>query len=336
MSGSGIAHGGGLAAAALLHGGRVEDWLDLSTGINPCPPALGAIDPRAWHRLPDREREDAARHAARSFYGCGANIPLPVPGTQAAIQLLPQLLEKGARAAILSPTYGEYARCLARAGHDVDAVAGLDEIGPKHGLAVIVNPNNPTGRKIPATSLLALAERMAATGGLLVVDEAFADAEPEFSLASHAATQPNLLIFRSFGKFFGLAGLRLGFVIAGPAIVQAMSEALGPWPVSGPALSVAIDLFARGGSLVAARIAERRKALQAVLDRHGMTVIGGTALFALVEDERAQALHEHLCRAHILTRAFDYAPHWLRIGLAPDEAGDDRFDAALAAWKALA
>ncbi|MVA17334.1 threonine-phosphate decarboxylase [Agrobacterium vitis] len=328
-----IAHGGGLAAAARRYGGNIEDWLDLSTGINPCPPDLPAIDARAWHRLPDREREDTARLAARDFYGSGTVLPLPVPGTQSVIQLLPKLMDAGRRAAILSPTYGEYARSLTLAGIGIDAVDSLEAITSTHGLAVVVNPNNPTGRQIGRAELIAVAQRMAAHGGLLLVDEAFADVQPEHSLAPLVADHPNLLLFRSFGKFFGLAGLRLGFVIADQALLDLFAEWLGPWAVSGPALSVATQLFSADHRGLRAQIFARKAALEAVLAQPDLTVIGGTSLFALVEYTDAANLHAHLARAHILTRIFEYAPGWLRIGLTPDEEADARLLAALQAFQ---
>ncbi|MGV1802298.1 threonine-phosphate decarboxylase CobD [Agrobacterium vitis] len=328
-----IAHGGGLAAAARLYGGRIEDWLDLSTGINPCPPDLPAIDARAWHRLPDREREDAARLAARDFYGSGTVLPLPVPGTQSVIQLLPKLMDAGRRAVILSPTYGEYARSLTLAGIAVDAVDSLEEITSVHGLAVVVNPNNPTGRQIGRSELGAVAQRMASHGGLLLVDEAFADVQPEQSLAPLVTDHPNLLLFRSFGKFFGLAGLRLGFVIADQALLDLFAEWLGPWAVSGPALSVATQLFSADHRGLRAQIFARKAALDAVLAQAGLSAIGGTPLFALVKYTGAANLHAHLARAHILTRIFEYAPGWLRIGLTPDEEADARLLSALQAFR---
>jgi cobalamin biosynthesis protein CobC len=234
-----IVHGGGLAMAAARYGGRVQDWLDLSTGINPCPPALPPIDPRAWHRLPDREREEDARFAARDFYQSGSVLPLPVPGTQSAIQLLPGLLMDGKTAAILSPTYGEYGRSLSLAGLEVDCLADLAAIHDGHGLVVVVNPNNPDGRVFAPDIVCALADRMAAWGGILVVDEAFGDCQPDLSVASAVETHGNLVVFRSFGKFFGMAGVRLGFVIARAQISERFAQGLGPWAVSGPADSAA-------------------------------------------------------------------------------------------------
>jgi cobalamin biosynthetic protein CobC len=331
MTATRIVHGGGVAAAAARFGGRPEDWLDLSTGINPNPAALPEIDAAAWHRLPDRQRVEAARAAAARYYGVAEGLPLPVPGTQSAIQLLPRLVPPGARAAVLSPTYGEYARVLGNAGIAVDAIATPEDVDERHGLVVVVNPNNPDGRVVKRGTLLALHARLRASGGTLLVDEAFADLEPGDSVAPLAGDgMPGLLVFRSFGKFFGLAGLRLGFVVGEDAVLDVIEDGLGPWAVSGPALSIATSLMASDTSAIRRSIATRRAALAAVLHAGGLNVIGGTGLFALVEHEDAAAIHEGLCRRHILVRPFDYNRRWLRFGLAPDRAADDRLAAALA------
>lgn len=329
-----IKHGGGLATAAALYGGRVEDWLDLSTGINPCPPTLPPIDPRAWHRLPDREREDDARQAAQGFYRSGSILPLPVPGTQSAIQLLPKLLESGKHAAILSPTYGEYGRSLVLAGLEVDCVGDLADVHEAHGLVVVVNPNNPTGRAFTPDVLLALASRIKHWGGILVVDEAFGDCQPDLSVAPAVETHENLVVFRSFGKFFGMAGVRLGFVIANEPISETFSQGLGPWAVSGPALALASALLRSDRTVIHQHIALRKGALDTVLVTAGLHVMGGTPLFSLVAHQHAQSLHEHLCQDHILTRIFDYAPTWLRIGLAADTDSDQRLAQSLQTWTA--
>ncbi|NKM66407.1 threonine-phosphate decarboxylase [Rhizobium leguminosarum bv. viciae] len=344
-----IAHGGGITAAAAAFGGRQEDWLDLSTGINPCPVALPDIPARAWHRLPDRHLVDEARRAARDHYGSGEILPLPVPGTQSVIQLLPRLIEDDRiavtdnkvavtdnkvavtdkRIAVVSPTYGEYARAFASAGFAVDAVDDLAAIGSEHRLTVVVNPNNPDGRVWPTDTLIAAHDRMKAAGGLLVVDEAFGDTDPALSLASCAPQLSNLIIFRSFGKFFGLAGLRLGFAIARGDILARFEDWLGPWAVSGPALSIAGSLLRSDVSAICSRINERCTGLHAVLKGAGLRMAGGTAFFTLVADARAGDIYTHLCRHHILVRKFDYAPDWLRFGLPPDPAADRRLGEAL-------
>ncbi|TWA49307.1 L-threonine O-3-phosphate decarboxylase [Sinorhizobium medicae] len=319
-----ITHGGGISEAAARFGGRPEDWLDLSTGINPCPAALPEIDARAWHRLPDRHVEEAARAAASRYYRTGGLMPLPVPGTQAVIQLLPRIADPGKRAAIFAPTYGEYARVLRAAGIAVDTVGYADDLQAAHGLSVIVNPNNPTGRFFPPDEILAMAEAMRTHRGLLVVDEAFGDLEPAASVAGHVAAHDNLIVFRSFGKFFGLAGLRLGFVVANRPIEEALRNWLGPWAVSGPALAISAKLMECDTNRIKAGIAERKAALDALLFGAGLHIVGGTGLFALVDHERAHDIHTALCEAHILTRKFDYAPRWLRIGLSPNPASDRR------------
>lgn len=324
-----IVHGGGITEAATVFGGRPEDWLDLSTGINPNPVALPDIPNNAWHRLPDRHLVDGARNAAARYYRSGDILPLPVPGTQSVIQLLPRLVAQGRRIAVFGPTYGEYARVFAAAGFSVDEISAPDQLTPDHGLAIVVNPNNPTGRAYLPDDIIAMAKRMNSIGGLLLVDEAFGDTQPDLSVAPLAANHDNLVVFRSFGKFFGLAGLRLGFVVAAEPVLSAFQEWLGPWSVSGPALVTATALMGGDTQAVQSGISERRAGLDVVLRQAGLKVIGGAALFALVEHERASDLYHHLCRAHILTRKFSYAPLWLRIGLAPDAAGDTRLAGAL-------
>lgn len=329
MSVSPIVHGGGIAHAASVYGGRPEDWLDLSTGINPRPCAVPPIPADAWHRLPDAHLLEAACKAAARYYRSGDSVPLAVPGTQSAIQCLPRLVDERRPVAILGPTYGEYGRVLRQAGLTVDDITALDEVRPAHGLAVIVNPNNPTGRAFAASEVLALARRQNDSGGLVLVDEAFGDMQPELSVTPFVSTYDNLIVFRSFGKFFGLAGLRLGFVVARADRLAAIANALGPWSVSGPALVMAEAMLSSDTSSIAAQVAVRKTALDRILQAAGLNIVGETPLFTLVATPQAGRLHERLCGAFILTRAFSYAPDWLRIGLTPDVVSDQRLAAAL-------
>jgi len=326
-----VEHGGGLTAARARYGGRESDWLDLSTGINPVAAVLPAIDPVVWRRLPDVELFRGAGEAAAQRYGTPSGVvPLPVAGVQNAVQMLPAVMD--GPVAVLSPTYEEYRHCFGRDGRRVDPIDDLDGVGRHHRVVVVVNPNNPDGRIVAPEELLLLADDLAARGGYLIVDEAFADTRPEISVAPHAGRAPGLIVLRSFGKFFGLAGLRLGFVIAAAPVRQTLMRLQGPWPVSGPALAVARTLLADEDAVraVGERIAERRRALTAVLDGAGLTIAGATDLFALIDHARAEDVHAHLCRSHILTRRFGYAPRWLRFGLCPDAAGDARLLRALA------
>src|SRR5215475_13479128 len=196
-------HGGNLDVALDRFGGRPEDWIDLSAGINRQPYPVGDLALRSWTALPSRGEIENLHQAARQAYATRAPV-LAVAGAQAAIQMLPRLAQPG-RARILVPTYNEYAPTLAAAGWRVEEVDELDALGGAD-LAVVINPNNPDGRRHDPKSLLALASRVKR----LVIDESFADAVPGISLAAEAG-QTGLLILRSFGKFYGLAGLRLGF-----------------------------------------------------------------------------------------------------------------------------
>ncbi len=237
-----LVHGGAIGAAVARFGGRREDWLDLSTGINPVPPPMPAMEAEWLTRLPEAEAEAGAREAARRFTGApdGADVVL-APGSQAIISLLPHLLPPG-EAAILEPAYAEHARAFRAADHAVVPLADPAGVPATARVAVVVNPNNPDGRRFGRAELLVLADTLAARGGWLVVDEAFMDADPRESLGPDAGRQ-GLVVLRSFGKFFGLAGLRLGFALTAPDLGAALAARLGPWCVSGPALGLGARLM---------------------------------------------------------------------------------------------
>ena len=230
---SSLRHGGDLGAATEKFGTPPDGWLDLSTGINPTPYPVGMLPAAVWQRLPIRDDVTKLDAAARTYYGTPDNTALvAAPGTQAIIQLLPSLRATGT-VAIIGPTYGEHGHRWRTAGHDVTEVATLDAADAD--VIVIVNPNNPDGRTVSPDRLMTVAKQQAARGGWLVVDEAFGDVAPQLSIVP-ASKEPGLIVMRSFGKFFGLAGLRLGFAIGDPAVIAALADALGPWAVPGPAL----------------------------------------------------------------------------------------------------
>lgn len=331
MSGT-IFHGGGVVDAAAHYGRPVSEWLDLSTGINPCPPDLPALAPDLWHRLPDKDLMLDARRAAARYYGSGDLLPIAAAGTQPLIRLLAGMADKSRRVAILSPTYGEYSAVFSRAGFAVDTVTSLADIGEAHGVVIVVNPNNPDGRCFSRADLLALALQLSRVGTMLIVDEAFGDLTPGLSLAGQVAHNPHLVVLRSFGKFFGYAGLRLSFAIAGNDTAAALEEGLGPWPVSGPALSIATALFAADAHAIRAKIEGQHAALAHVLASVGLEIVGGTGLYVLIALENAAQLHDHLCRHAILTRKFDYDSRWLRIGLCKSTGELERLTDALQEW----
>ncbi len=327
-----LCHGGDLARVAAEPGAFTGPWLDLSTGINPWPYPAGRVPDKLWARLPGAALEAALRRTAAAYYGApDADCLVPAPGSQALIQWLPRLRAR-ARVAVLGPAYGEHAAQWSAAGHAVAEVRELAAIDPRHvEVAVVANPNNPDGRLLAPAALLRLAERLAARGGWLVVDEAFADMTPEASLAGEA-TRPGLVVLRSFGKFFGLAGLRLGFALAGPPLAGLLRQALGPWPVSGPALWIATDAFADRDWTVATRrrLAEAARALDALLAGAGLEVAGGTDLFRLAAHPAAQRVYRSLLRHGIYVRHFAEAERWLRFGLPADDRGCRRLERALA------
>lgn len=317
-------HGGNLDLAQQRFGGRAEDWIDLSTGINRLPYPVGEVSARAWSALPSRAEIDALHQAARHAYRTRAPI-VAIGGAQAAIQSLPQFAPTG-RARILSPTYNEYAGVLAATGWDVQEVAELDALAGAD-LAIVVNPNNPDGRPQTPKDLLALLPRV----GRLVVDESFADAVPQLSVASEA-DRPGLLILRSFGKFYGLAGLRLGFAIGNADDIAKLSAMSGPWPVSGAAITIGCRALrdAAWAEATSARLARDCVRLDGMVQSQGWRLVGGTPLFRLYDTPDARAAQEKLACGHIWSRVFAKEPTWLRLGLPGSESEWTRLAEVLA------
>ena len=338
MSGVGntVFHGGDLDVAARRFGLPESGWLDLSTGINPHAYPIPALSPEIWSLLPQRSAEAALIEAARANYGVPeiARI-VAAPGTQALIQALPRArpaptLPMPARVAVIGPTYGEHAHVWGAAGHEVREVAALDEVGDSD-VVIVVNPNNPDGRIAARDDLLALCRSLAERGGWLVLDEAFADTDPAVSLAGESG-RPGLVILRSFGKFYGLAGTRLGFALGDEELAGALEASFGPWAVSGPALEIGRAALAdmAWADAMRARLAAEAARLDALFENNGMRVVGGTSLFRLVETDSAASLYEALGRRGILVRVFADRPNLVRFGLPGDDDSFDRLAAALA------
>ena len=326
-----LEHGGDPAEAEALYGRPQGGWIDLSTGINPHSYPIGDLAPECWSRLPDSRMYDRLRQAAVTCYGVpNPALVVPAPGTQALIQWLPRLFGARTRVTVLGPTYNEHAHGWSLAGHEVTEASGLDAIDPLADVVVAVNPNNPDGRRLEADALMGLAAELAARGGWLVVDEAFSDVSPELSLAAKAGT-PGLVVLRSFGKFFGLAGLRLGFALCGADLAGRLTRALGPWTVSGPAVEVAAAALADEPWIGAMRKRLKVEAarLDGLLKDNELKVIGGTDLFRLSQSAQAREVHARLARNGILVRRFSQQVHWLRFGLPGDENSWKRLEDAL-------
>src|SRR5262249_37072468 len=323
-------HGGDLSAARSMFAGAPEPLIDLSTGINPIPYPLPSFSPDLFARLPEPGAlEQLCGAAAQAYAAPSGSHVVAAPGAQMLLPLAAALVPSG-RAAVLGPTYAEHARAAALVGHNVvetSAIARLAEAD----LAIVVNPNNPDGRVVAADTLCALARTLGSRGGLLVVDEAFMDVGPPgASLVGRVGE--GLIVLRSFGKFFGLAGLRLGFAISAPEQAARLRAQLGPWPVAGPAITIGSRALADTAWLDMTRHAVTLAAqrLDDMLIKAGLEMVGGTPLYRLVRTNRAGFLFEHLGRAGIIVRRFADAPTWLRFGLPGPEQAWERLKAALA------
>lgn len=322
-----LEHGGKLRDAARLYGRT--DWVDLSTGINPHGYPAPPLPADAWHRLP--EDDPALVAAACAYYGAPAL--LPVAGTQAAIQALPRL-RAPSRVTVSHPSYAEHAHAWGLHSHALRLASydALESTIESSDVVVIVNPNNPTGAAIAPERLLAWAARLGARGGWLVVDEAFGDTDPALSVASHSG-QPGLIVLRSVGKFFGLAGLRLGFVGAEAATLRALADLLGPWAVSGPAQAVALQALRDTAWQQASfeRLHAAGARMRALLDTYGIEA-AGSPLFHWWPEAQPEAFHTHMARHGIWCRLFREAGRGIRVGLPPGEAEWRRLEQALQAW----
>lgn len=323
-------HGGDLDWAERRFGRPAAGWIDLSTGINPWPYPLPPVPTDAWTRLPTAPARHNLLAMAAARYGAPSpETMVASPGSQSLIRLLPRLWPVQ-RIAVVGPTYGEHVASWGDAGHTVLEHTDPEEAAGDAGIVVVTNPNNPDGRRFEPGALERIAGRLAARGGLLIVDEAFGDLTPELSLAPNAS-EPGRLILRSFGKFYGLAGLRLGFAITNPMLAGQIRNAIGAWPVSGPAMAIgAIALADRDWSdRCRARLGGAGDALRGRLREAEFEIAGGTDLFVLAAHADAGAVFDRLGRAGIFVRHFPDRPGHLRFGLPPDPDAETRLTDAL-------
>ena len=333
-----IFHGGDLGAARTAYPESLEPWIDLSTGINPIAYPWMARLPQeilteATARLPQKSAETACLKAwTESLQVKNPDDWLLVPGSQAMINLLP-ILFPDHQAVISDPCYGEYERAWRRTGTSVQKVQPHDlmSLEPQHSTVVILtNPNNPDGYLWPIGQLLSLAHRLALSGGSLVVDEAYGEVLDNMSLASMTLPD-NVIILRSFGKFFGLAGLRLGMVRLNHCHQQKIRDHLGPWTINGLALAVATYALKDKSWIDNTRqhLTRNMAGLRHCLQTAGLTLIGGTDLFCLTRQGNAPALYDTLLSHGILVRKFPERPSELRFGLPRDADHFQRLKEAL-------
>ncbi|MGC6484385.1 MAG: threonine-phosphate decarboxylase CobD [Candidatus Puniceispirillales bacterium] len=330
-------HGGDLEALMRRHGFAAEEILDLSTGIAPrswpVPPSL--LNPASWQPLPQSRDETALIEAARRSLNLDESAAVCLaPGSQILINLAARLRPPG-QVLVPQPAYTEHERAWAACGHGIGHYeAGTQPPSATADTVIAVQPGNPMGDHLPPEDWCDHADQLAEKGGLLVVDEAFADLIPEASLTRYCGRE-GLLVLRSFGKFYGLAGLRLGLAIGHQDDISRLQAMLGPWAVSTPALQIGAAALADTAFQEAQRqwIKAAHKQLVSVLEHHGITRIGGTGLYVLAAVDDAARLQDHLGKAAIWTRIFEGRPGWIRFGLPGDDTGLARLDAALADWR---
>jgi cobalamin biosynthesis protein CobC len=324
-----LQHGGDLAAARRRFPGAPEPLIDLSTGINPHSYPLPQLSSEVFARLPEPAALERLAATAARAYGASPDQVAAAPGTQI---LLPPVfaLVPGGRAAVLGPTYAEHVRVAKLVDHETMEVTAIEDLTGAD-LAVVVNPNNPDGRIVSKDTLLALADEKQRHGGLLVVDEAFADVGPAGLSLGPEVGRGHIVVLRSFGKFHGLAGLRLGFALAAPELAARLRATLGPWAVAGPAIAAGQAALADRAWAEAMRdtLAHEAARLDRMLIGAKLEIVGGTSLFRSVRTQAAGALFDHLGRAGIMVRRFADIPAWLRFGIPGNQEAWQRLAAAL-------
>ncbi len=306
-------HGGNLRQAAQQYQIPFENWIDLSTGINPHAWKIPKIPDYVWQRLP--EEQDGLLEAAQQYYA--TDTILAVAGSQAAIQTLPAC-RKPSRVGIISPAYAEYAYWWQQMGHEVISIPRqhIERYLPDLDVLIVINPNNPDAFCYSCETLLQWHQQLSARGGWLIVDEAFMDSTPENSLIPYVNQTSKLIILRSLGKFFGLAGIRLGFVISHPALLEQIQQKLGSWATSHPARwigkhALCDQTWQNKTRQKLKQSARQLQQLVSCLDNHNVTA---TSLFAYLPFEYAQALQDYLAKQSIWIRIFEQ-PQAIRIGL---------------------
>ncbi len=311
-----LEHGGHLIDAAKKYNIALEQWIDLSTGINPNGWPIPEIPTECWQRLP--EASDGLLEAAKKYYQCQAI--LPVAGSQAAIQSLP-LLRKKSIVGVLKPAYAEHAYNWEKAGHSVKYLTAenLDQQIEQLDVLILINPNNPSAQHFNRQQLLSWHQTLQQKGGWLIIDEAFADSDGEQSLASYPLTE-GLIILRSIGKFFGLAGIRCGFVIAVEKLLQDLNEQLGPWTISTPSRYIATRALQDKSWQMEnrQRLKQQRKRLSSLCNQYSLTVSAETDLFVWIQTPQAHSIYQALAEQAVLCRLFKQ-PASLRFGLPKNE-----------------
>ncbi|MEQ8285773.1 threonine-phosphate decarboxylase CobD [Thalassospira sp.] len=345
-----INHGGAIDAAAEKYGIPPAEWLDLSTGINPQGYPVPKIDFAHWQRLPLASELDGLKRAAAHYYALpGPDYVVCTPGTQSLIQTIPFWLKDQtaiSKVHIMGPTYGEHARCWQRAGHD----CAIDETTPDKRLArateiltsaksgnvvILVNPNNPDGAMFPPTDIADLSRLAQQRDCWLILDEAFMDCQPDLSVCPMIEDLPRTIVLRSFGKFFGLAGARLGCAVMAIDLARDLAERVGPWAIPGPTIAIGTQAFSDRIWQEETRIRLTTDSLRLdnlIADKTALALFGGTDLFRYYHGTDCQKLAEYLAQCGILVRLFDHDREKVRFGFPGTQQDWQNLEVALTDW----
>jgi L-threonine-O-3-phosphate decarboxylase len=276
-------------AERVPHGSSDDpDVLDLSANINPrVPEGSRAVYEEAFEaaRSYPNDGYPAFRAAAADYVGCDAGAVVPTAGGLAAIRLaIGVTVSPGDSVLVPYPSFGEYAREVELAGGDPVFVPHdelLDSDPADHAMAVVCTPNNPTGELPPADELAAFADRCAASGTVLLADEAFLGFTGRDSLAG----RENVVAARSLTKLFGLPGLRAGFAVAGGELLERLRTARRAWSVGGPAAAVGAHAMRDEAFIneTRERVRREREYLREGLESRGFEVYPSDAPFLLCD-----------------------------------------------------
>ncbi|MCW8329132.1 aminotransferase class I/II-fold pyridoxal phosphate-dependent enzyme [Photobacterium sp. SDRW27] len=323
-----VKHGGNLLAMAGKYGSDPAEWIDLSTGVSPFTYPVGDIPLAAWNQLP--QENDGLEQAAANYYNASVE-PVVVAGSQAAIKALPEVMTEklGRTGTVALPSVGYKEHQHAWGNYRKDGccwqIEFYDGLPSKEQVAtcdvvLVINPNNPTGKLSRKEELTDLYVDLAKRKATLIIDEAFIDCTPNESMLSPNKDMGNLVVLRSVGKFFGLAGARVGFVFAEQAIKDSLSNLIGPWTVTGPSRSVVKQALSDSAWQSSARVLIHNNSirLSRLIAERLTARTSGTDLFITAFLYDATFCYDFLCREKVLTRLCD-EKNALRFGLPADE-----------------
>ena len=331
-----LKHGGDIARLECEFGCSLQNCLDLSTGLSPWSYPVPPVPDYVWQRLPYDMTGLMA--SASAYYSCPPEYITPVAGVQDAICRVPYYLSNaklsGTRLSGIASSetivalpvlgYQEYRRAWSKAGYPLVFYQNLSELqqlvlrnSSMH--VVIINPNNPSASLLLAEDLLALQQQLLGKG-YLIVDEAFMDVSENQSLSSFAHLD-NLIVLRSFGKFFGLAGVRLGFTLGGGDLIEQLRADVNPWGVSYPAIWLGAQALKDNAWCQQQRqriTIQANQLLPLIRDKISPdTTSAGLFLTVIGKQALLGAIYQRAVKEGILLRydTLDHHRAWLRIGL---------------------